>query len=73
MCPIVSECVKTGPDRPENIRKNCENVDKLREPLVMNWKRMNYKMNKLEMSALYNKQELLYNGELYKLHTRGIT
>ena len=33
MYPNVSECVKTGPNRPENVEKLCENVEKLREGL----------------------------------------
>ena len=33
MHPNASECVKTGPNRPENVEKLCENVEKLREGL----------------------------------------
>ena len=33
MYPNVSECVKTGPNRPENVEKLRENVEKLRENL----------------------------------------
>ena len=33
MYPNVSECVKTGPNRPENVEKLCENVEKLRKNL----------------------------------------
>ena len=31
MYPNASECVKTGPNRPENVEKLRENVEKLRE------------------------------------------
>ena len=31
MYPNVSECVKTGPNKPENVEKLRENVEKLRE------------------------------------------
>ena len=34
MYPNVSECVKTGWNRPENVKKLRENVEKLRETLV---------------------------------------
>ena len=34
MYPNVSECVKTGWNRPENIKKLRESVEKLRETLV---------------------------------------
>ena len=33
MYPNVSECVKTGPNRPENVKKLRENVETLRENL----------------------------------------
>ena len=33
MYPNASECVKTGPNRPENVEKLRENVEKLREGL----------------------------------------
>ena len=35
MYPNASECVKTGPKRPENVEKCRENVEKLREIVVV--------------------------------------
>ena len=35
MYPNVSECVKTGPNRPENVEKLRENVEKLRKNLFL--------------------------------------
>ena len=35
MYPNVSECVKTGPNKPENVEKLRKNVEKLRENLLL--------------------------------------